>query len=469
MAKRVERVRRVVFLALFSLLVGSACTLAALSLLPPSAAPGTTFAGVKLDGKTREQALRILERWWDSERTRTIALESHLVGRNPPPQPLETLGVRPDFDAMLAQVRFLSPLQRWLGAKAGAREVQPRYKPGEPDVAHIANWIEEHRLPERPARVFLRNGKIERHYEIASFEFDAKLLPERAVQAVTKRQNSMELPMRQSGARIGREAVDSISEVMATFTTRFNAGQVSRSSNIRLAAERLNGIVLLPGDVLSYNETVGRRTPSQGFKPAVVYANGRHEVDYGGGICQVSTTLFNAALLANLKIVARQNHSMPVPYVPVGRDATVDYGSIDLKIQNPYDFPIAIASEVQPGALTFYVLGRKDPEMSVTILVDGHSSWGTTTRYVEDPSLEPGTTVVVEPGSSGRRCVTWRVVKRNGQVVAREKIAESIYRAWPRVVRRGPKAPTPVANETGSGQDDSTPPPATPISNASQR
>lgn len=469
MAKKVNRVRRAFSLTLFCLLVATACMLTALSLLPPRAEPGTTFAGLSLDGKTREEALRTFERWWHAERGRTIAVESHLISKNPPPQTLESLGVEPDFDAMLAQVRFRSVVESWFGRKQRRREVLPRFKPGEPRAEHLAAWVSEHALPEQPARVFFRAGKIVRQYEVTPFEFDTEALAERAVAAAAEGRDRMELPMRHSEAHVGREALDSITEVMATFTTKFNAGQVSRSSNIRLAAERLNGIVLMPGEVLSYNDTVGRRTAARGFKPAGIYANGRHEVDYGGGICQVSTTLFNAALLANLKVVSRQNHSMPVPYVPIGRDATVDYGSIDLKIQNPYDHPIAIASQVQGGTVTFWVLGKKDPDLSVSIVVDGYSSWGMPVRYIDDPSLEPGATVVVEPGSMGRRCVTWRIVKRNGVVVAREKVAESVYRAWPRIVQRGPSVPTPVVNDPGASDDGATPPPAQPAASASRR
>lgn len=468
MAKKVSRAKRAGFLALFCLLVGLAGALTTFSLLPARAAPGSTFAGTDLEGKTREEVSRILERWWETEKQRTIALESHLISKNPPPQTLEALGVQPDLDAMLGQVRFLSLVESWFSGKPHTREIEPCYKAGRPTAGHLAEFVAEHALPERPARVFFRGGKIVRQYEVTSFEFDIDSLAKQAAATAAQGEERMELPMRQTNARISRKAVDSITEVMASFTTKFNAGQVSRSSNIRVAAGRLDGVVLMPGDVLSYNETVGKRTASRGFKPAGVYANGRHEVDYGGGICQVSTTLFNAALLANLKIVSRQNHSMPVPYVPVGRDATVDYGSIDLKIQNPFDHPVAIASEVKGGTVTFWVLGRKAPDLSVSIVVDGYSSWGNQVRYVDDPSLEPGATVVVEPGSIGRRCTTWRIIRRNGEVVAREKIGESIYRAWPRIVRRGPVTPTTIATNEPEGTEG-VPPPATPTSNASRR
>lgn len=469
MAKKVKQVRKALALALFCLLVASATALTATSLLPPRASAGTTFAGMRLDGMTRDEALHTFERWWDAERERTIVVDSHLIAKTPPPQTMEALGVEPDFQAMLSQVPFRSVLQSWFSEDRRPIEVKPMYRPGTPKAEHLSEWVQKHALPERPARVFYRDGKIVRQYEVTPFEFDVGLLAQRAAEAANSGADRMELPMRQSEGRVPRQAVDAIAEVMASFTTKFNAGQVSRSSNIRLAAERLNGIVLMPGEVLSYNETVGKRTAAQGFKPAGVYANGRHEVDYGGGICQVSTTLFNAALLANLKIVSRQNHSMPVPYVPVGRDATVDYGSIDLRIQNPFDHPIAIASQVKGGTVTFWVLGRKDPDVSVSIVVDGHSSWGTSVRYIDDPSLEPGTTVVVENGSTGRRCVTWRIVRRKGEVVARERIGESVYRAWPRIVRRGPSIPTPVANQPADEQVEAFPPPAQPTATASRQ
>jgi vancomycin resistance protein YoaR len=469
MAKKVNRLGRAFYLALFCLLLAVACTLTTLALLPPRAALGTAFSGERLEAMTRDEALRAFRRWWAVERDRAIAIESHFLSKNPPPQTLETLGVEPDFDAMLAQVRFQSVVESWFGGNGMPVEVRPRYKAGVPKSDYLSAWVAQHALPAQPARVFFRDGKVVRQYEVTSFEFDESLLAERAAETANEGRDQMELPMRHSATRIPREALDSIVDVMASFTTKFNAGQVSRSSNIRLAAKKLDGIVLMPGEVLSYNETVGKRTASQGFKPAGVYANGRHEVDYGGGICQVSTTLFNAALLANLKIVSRQNHSMPVPYVPVGRDATVDYGSIDLKIQNPFDHPIAISSEVKGGTVTFRVLGRKHPDVSVSIVVDGHSSWGTSIRYVDDPSLDPGTTVVVEPGSTGRRCVTWRIVRRNGEVVARERIGESVYRAWPRIVRRGPSLPTAVANPPGGSEEGAVPPPAEPTTNASRR
>jgi len=120
-------------------------------------------------------------------------------------------------------------------------------------------------------------------------------------------------------------------DLLGRYTTSFNAGDTSRSYNIRLACQKINEVVLGPGDVFSYNDTVGPRTVAAGFRTANVYVGNKVEPGIGGGICQVSSTLFNAAVLADLNIVYRTNHSLPVSYVPLGRDATVSYGSIDFK------------------------------------------------------------------------------------------------------------------------------------------
>src|SRR5262249_4274073 len=159
----------------------------------------------------------------------------------------------------------------------------------------------------------------------------------------------------------------------------------------------------------SFNGTVGRRTEKAGFQIAGVYKNGKHDFDVGGGICQVSTTLYNAALLDDLKIVERHNHSMPVAYVPLGRDATVDYGALDLEIANNSDHPIAINSEFHPGKLTFRILGKKDKSLDVKIESDGSQRWDPGTQLVSDPSLPAGKRKVIDKGSSGRQVSTYRL------------------------------------------------------------
>jgi vancomycin resistance protein YoaR len=203
--------------------------------------------------------------------------------------------------------------------------------------------------------------------------------------------------------RITAEQLQLIDGELASYTTRFPGYQVNRNHNIRLAANALNGRVLLPGERLSFNEAVGKRTLKQGFRIAPVIIRGQKRLGVGGGICQVSSTLFNAALLADLAIVRRHNHSIPVPYVPLGRDATVSDTGLDLVIENDSPFPVAIVTELGRSHLTVRVLGK---------VVSGRRVVLQTHRL----------------RSGGRRVALWRLVYEAGRLVRREHIATSTYR-----------------------------------------
>ncbi len=170
---------------------------------------------------------------------------------------------------------------------------------------------------------------------------------------------------------------------------------------------------------------------------AGVYKKGKHDVDVGGGICQVSTTLYNAALFANLKILQRHNHSMPVPYVPPGQDATVDYGALDLAIENNTASSIAICSEYHPGRLTFRILGKRDPGMKVKIESTGKQRWDPGTQLISDPTLPAGQKKVIDKGAAGESVKTYRVVYREGKEVRRESLGTSYYKGGQKIVAVG--------------------------------
>jgi vancomycin resistance protein YoaR len=203
---------------------------------------------------------------------------------------------------------------------------------------------------------------------------------------------------------------------------------------------------LLPGEQFSFNGTVGRRTLKAGFKLAGVYKNGQHDTGLGGGICQVSTTLYNSALLADLPIRRRSNHSLPVPYVPLGQDATVDYGNLDLVFENSYPTPIAISSYYEPGRLTFRVLGQKQPGLSVKITRSRMEAHAAEVEHVRDPTLPAGVKRVVKPGSTYRRVATFRLVYMNGKLVKKEPLGHSIYGGMPRVVAVGTRLASPAGS-----------------------
>ena len=140
------------------------------------------------------------------------------------------------------------------------------------------------------------------------------------------------------------------------------AGSGARRNNVRLATETLNGVCVMPGEVFSYNATIGKRTEEKGYREAPVYANGLSATEPGGGVCQVSSTLFNAVLLADLNIVSRSPHSRPASYVPVGLDATVSWPEPDFKFQNDTPYPVYIVSKYENEKCYMSIYGQQLPD-----------------------------------------------------------------------------------------------------------
>lgn len=153
-----------------------------------------------------------------------------------------------------------------------------------------------------------------------------------------------------------------VNHLLASFETVFSPAEVNRTTNIVLAARALDGIVIPPYGTLSFNEVVGPRTAARGYKPAKVIVQGEFVDDYGGGVCQVSTTLYNAALMSGMDVLERVPHSLPVSYVPPGRDAAVVYGLADLKVRNPYARPLVVQTRVTGRRIAVDIYGPAERE-----------------------------------------------------------------------------------------------------------
>lgn len=156
---------------------------------------------------------------------------------------------------------------------------------------------------------------------------------------------------------IGTEAFP---DLLSEFSTNYNSSNKNRTTNLILAANKINGTVLMPGETFSYNKVVGERTIEAGYKEAPIYVNGKVENGLGGGICQITTTLYNAALYANLDIIERSNHQFIPSYSNASRDATVVYGVIDFKFKNNKDYPIKITCSVSNGIANFKIFRYKN-------------------------------------------------------------------------------------------------------------
>ena len=156
----------------------------------------------------------------------------------------------------------------------------------------------------------------------------------------------------------------------------------NRNENLRLACEKLNELILQPGQTLSYNETLGKRTREAGYLPAPAYSGTELVDEVGGGICQVSSTLYLSSLFAELTVVERRNHGFPASYIPLGLDATVNWGTTDLKLRNDYDLPVKILAEVSDGFVKIRIMGveQRDYYVKMEYRVDDHPSYAAAYR-----------------------------------------------------------------------------------------
>lgn len=227
--------------------------------------------------------------------------------------------------------------------------------------------------------------------------------------------------------------------LISSFSTRYDASNTNRSTNLRIAAEKINGTVLLPGEVFSYNKTVGKRTVEEGYKDAKIYADGGVVDGLAGGICQISSTLYNAVLLANLEIVERRNHSFTTSYVAAGRDATVVWGAIDFQFKNSRNYPIKIEASVKNGVAEFKMHGMQEQqEYEISIIPKTTASIPYSTTQIPDPTLAPGQQIPVQAGHLGYKVTTYIVKKLNGVEVSRELLSNDTYQPMRAIVRVGP-------------------------------
>lgn len=222
--------------------------------------------------------------------------------------------------------------------------------------------------------------------------------------------------------------IEAFPNLLSSYSTSFASSSSNRATNVSLATNKINGKVLMPGEVFSFNDTVGKRTPQAGFKVAGVYMNGQVATDYGGGICQVSSTLYNAVLRANLEIVDRSNHMFEVGYVPIGTDATVSWGAPDFKFKNSRSYPIKIvtSSSNRKCVVKFYGL-KESEEYDIEIVSYRTGSVPYRTTYTTDSSLAAGQQKVIQRGSNGAKSVAYRIRKKNGQVISKELLSKDTY------------------------------------------
>lgn len=255
----------------------------------------------------------------------------------------------------------------------------------------------------------------------------------------------IEIPVEIVKPKFTKDFFGRINGIIGEYSTSFKGSSSGRIHNIKLSAESLNNKLIMPGEEISYNSTTGPRQSKFGYQEAPVILNGELTPGMGGGVCQTSTTLYNALLLSDLTITERHPHSIAASYVPRGQDGAVATGYLDLKFKNDYDFPIYLNSKVVGDRLYFYIYGdtkakdyivKIEPELIATIPYN--------TKEIFDETALPGSRQIVQEGRTGYKVRTYKSIIKNGVVISREQISYDYYRERDYIYKVGPK---PVMNE----------------------
>ncbi len=317
-----------------------------------------------------------------------------------------------------------------------------------------------------PKDAYIEENPFKVYTHVNGVDFDMSM--EEAEKIIEENKQEYEIPLKitipkKTLADLGEKAFP---DQLSTYTTRYNAGNYNRSNNLELAAKAINGTILMPGETFSYNQTVGERTISAGYKAAGAYAGGKVVQDVGGGICQISSTLYNAVLLANLEVTDRSNHCFETSYVAAGRDATVNWGTVDFQFKNNRNYPIKIETVAKDGITTAQIYGIKEKTEYEVIIQSKITSYiYRTTKYKNDATLEEGKEIVEESGFDGCNSETYKILKLNGKVISQTLVSRDTYDPMDRIVIRGTKkiAKPEVIVPVNSGEEEKDKPQETDI------
>lgn len=242
--------------------------------------------------------------------------------------------------------------------------------------------------------------------DVTGIDFDVDKMKEMINEDPNKEEYTINLDYTIPNVTIKDLGKEAFPDLLASFSTKYPTSNTDRTTNLKLAASKIDGTVVMPGEIFSYNKVVGKRTIAAGYKEAAIYQDGGVTSGLGGGICQISTTLYNAAIAANMEIEERRNHMFVPSYADAGKDATVVWGSTDFKFKNRRNYPIKIEAYVSGGIAEVNIYGlRTDDEYDLSIY----------SKVIKSTS----TTLVVE---------SYRAYKRNGEIVRMDKLYTDTYK-----------------------------------------
>lgn len=315
----------------------------------------------------------------------------------------------------------------------------------EEKIKEFANSINEQiKVDAVDAKITINGGNISITPETIGKQIDVEELCNKIKECVNpdpEKVETVSIDLQEYSPTITSSELSKIDGIMSSYSTTFSTADSGRVENLRVATGYINGTVLMPGDEFSYNNTIGETTAERGYKEANTYVGSKIVPGYGGGVCQVSSTLYIAVMQANIRSTERRNHSMTVGYAKPGLDATVAAGYIDYKFVNTYDFPIYIQGYLSGNRVVFNIYGDKEALGGKTYEMVNEivETYNYETEEVEDSTLEEGKRVVTTSGANGYKANSYLITYENGVQVNKELISTDVYSTRNQVVSVGTK------------------------------
>ena len=418
--------------------------------------PGVTIDGTDVSGMSTEEALKLLSGKYTTEvdgKTLTLYYDAEEWEI-----PFEAVGVGYDVESAVEKAGRLG---REGTEKERMKAVGALLRSGE-DIAveytynsalldeKLAEVAEEFDREAEDSKITRANG---------AFDITEEKEGRTMRRAETARLSAAVLETQESGrAAIAADVTQpdvtyednqNVTDLIGSFSTTYSANDRNRNNNLEVGCRNINGTILAPGEVFSANEGLGEQTAAGGYKNAAVYNNGKVEPGMAGGVCQVTTTIYNAAIMAELEIVERHPHSMTVGYVPLGRDAAVAGTYKDLKIKNNTEYPVLIEASASGGKLAVNIYGHETHSAGRSL--EFETVYEATIPkpeeiVTEDPELPEGEREVTSSGRTGCKVSVYKKGFENGKQVSRDWFSSSSYRAVADEVRVGTKAAEPAVN-----------------------
>ncbi|WP_373205890.1 VanW family protein [Clostridium tertium] len=410
--------------------------------------PGITVYGVDLGGLSKEEAIKSL-----NEKLSGLIMDKKLnvlVGDKK--VELSYSQIKPKYDTeVIAEEAFNYGKDGGMFAKNSLIKnddninMEAKITYDEESLKAFEEKVKtEVNVAPKDATIEINSGNIVVTPEVIGKKIDEEELHNKLIESINGDPTSiveLTFELKEEQAKVKAEDLNKITGKISGYSSSYKDTGDGRVKNMQIATQIVNGTIVMPGEEFSYNELIGDTTPDKGYEKANTYVGNEIVPDYGGGICQISTTLYRAAMRANLRSTERMNHSLTVSYSEPGLDATVANGVIDYKFKNSYDFPVYIQGYVGGGTASFNIYGNVEAMGGKTyeLVNEVHEKYNPEVKYEDDPTMEAGTEKVGSYGMPGYKASSYQITYKNGVEVDREFIATDVYLTTDTVIKRGTK------------------------------